>query len=77
VSVTRFKGSEVQRSGVKATGFWLLAACSWQLALKSARSWDARTLGSLKVFNLISFDAFELSSLIAFQPPSNTLTFEP
>jgi hypothetical protein len=38
--------------------------------------WDARKLGSLRICNLKKSTVFELSSLIASQPPGNTLTFE-
>jgi hypothetical protein len=50
------------------TGNWLL---------ERLVCWDARKRGSMKVCNLMGSKAFELSCLIACQPASKTLTFEP
>jgi hypothetical protein len=52
-----------------------LTICFWPL--ERLGCWDARKLGSLKVCNLKGSNAFELSSFIACQSASKTLTFEP
>jgi hypothetical protein len=46
------------------------------VVLEMLECWKAGKLGSPKVYNSRCSIAFELSSLIAFQPPSKTLTFD-
>ncbi|MGD8991976.1 MAG: hypothetical protein PVI00_11030 [Desulfobacterales bacterium] len=58
-----------------SAGCGLLAAGRWFAEKLGCR--DAWKLRSLEGCKLIGAYAFELSSLIAFQPPSKDLTLEP